>query len=326
VVIVSGSGGESLGLASVLSIAGEFYLVTARHVADNARGIFNFAGDVGLPFPKPTVSYCDVSFSRIEKKMLAKMKVRASGSPTGAKTKPAKMVVLRGDVATVDLIPMGRRKPNPSSSWNFAFFHKSNTRPGDSGGLIYQGDRPVAIHVGADMGAAQNVAVNLGPLVKLLFPSSEVEESYADESDMHSEVELQLLDDDHIDAGSVRFSRNGKHWARKRPMSPREFADFVDVKAGRWGDDEFLEQSDSRKVSPDQPEQPDFRKVSPPAQPSSKPPSAPASNGPAKKKRNRKRRSAASPSSDLSPLKEVTLNGVTYSLTPKPSGSTSPSS
>lgn len=311
-VLVSGEGGECLGLASVLSIHGEFYLVTARHVADKAKGIFNFVGDVGLPFPETTVSCCDVSFSKLEKKILSKMKVRASGSPTGAKTKPAKMIVLRGDVATVDLVPMGRRKPNSSSSWNFAFFHKSNTRPGDSGGLILQGDRPVAIHVGADQGAALNVAVNLGPLVKLLFPSNEVEESYADESDMHSEVEAQLLDDEHIDVGPIRFSRNGKHWARKRHMSEDEFADFIDVKAGRWGDDEFLEQSD-------------FRKVSPTAQPSSKPPSAPESSG-SQKRRRRKRQSAASPSSDLSPQRTVTLDGVTYSLTPLPSGSTSPSS
>jgi hypothetical protein len=310
-VIVSGDGGVSLGLASVLSINGEFYLVTAQHVADKARGIFNFVGDVGLPFPKTTVSYCDVSFSKLEKKTLSRMKVRASGSPTGAKTKPGKMIVLRGDVATVDLVPVGRRKPNPTSSWNFAFYHKSRTRPGDSGGLIFQGDRPVAIHVGADSVQALNVAVNLGPLVKLLFPSDEVEESYADESDMHTEVDWQLLEDEHIDTGAVRFSRNGKHWARKRKFTSEEFHDFVDLKPGRWGDDELVEQSD-------------FRKVSPAAHPSSKPPSAPESNGTAKKKRQRKRRSAASPSSDSSPVSEVTLGGVTYTLTPKRSESTSP--
>lgn len=294
VIHVLNKAGLIIGLASVMRIDGNYFVVTAKHVAESADALLGGNSHLSIDFPRKGFSLFDVSFHPIEADVMSRLGVRSSGTPRAARRKKTEMVVYRsGNLRTTDVVPLEACPPSASREWNLAFYHKSNTQKGDSGALLFQGGAPVAIHVGADLRTKQNVAINLGPLLEALFPSTcgsqPRVESVEEDSLIHQRVEEQLLNDsDVVHVRNVRIKR--KHYAID--------LDFFDDVKGRWGDDAVRDDrsdaGDSRISDRDFPES-DFRAGAQSGKTVKKPPLAPQSPGPKKARRRKKTQKEEAP-------------------------------
>jgi len=259
-------GGQLVGRGGIIRRVEEdgdkYYLVTATHVLESADGISGPSSATREPFlSRGARSVGDVSLIEVPSNFMSRHHLRSSGAVASVSRRVGSICSIADGVKTIDVQFEDIVVAHSDATWPVGLTHTSVTTSGDSGSIITQGGRAVAVHVGYK--DQRNIAVPLVVVVDTLFgrPSplvGEVVESIVAENRYFSYVDPHDFVQSHRKKDRRFLTRFGcgavdtrGHYTVFEPKDGNRF--WADYESDEEFPVEYPEKSDFRKgpaVSP----------------------------------------------------------------------------